>query len=447
MPTPFDIAEFIDKRRVGFYQARILITCLIVMVLDGFDMQVIGIAIPALAHNWGLTPKQFGMALTAGPVGMLLGAAILGPIADRYGRRRPVIAAVTLFGLATLGSAYVSSPSGLAITRLFTGLGLGGVLPNIVALSSEYVPGRSRGTLSTLTYTGVPIGALLSGLIGTSLIPVYGWQSVFFVGGLLPLVIAVYAIFALPESIRFIAARTEKSAEVAAVIQKIAPEVQLPPSVTFTAHETRPTKAGLSSLFGPGRTPTTVLLTLVFVCNTFGVYFFMSWLPVLMKQSGLSMQWSMLSTVLLNGGGAIGTVAMGVLIDRLGIFKVVTWSYLIGALAIAAIGLGGGPAVLVPALFFTGTCMMGTQITMYAVAAMVYPTAIRATGVGTTMGWGRAGSICGPLLGTAFVALHWSISADFLVALIPIFLGALFVFVIGRLPKNFGTETHLNSSP
>jgi MFS transporter, AAHS family, 4-hydroxybenzoate transporter len=447
MATPFDISGFIDGRRVGSYQARVLITCLIIMLLDGFDMQVIGIAIPALAHAWGLTPKHFGMVLTAGPVGMLLGAAILGPIADRYGRRRPVIAAVALFGLATLGSAFVSSPSALAMMRFLTGLGLGGVLPNVVALSSEYVPGRSRATLSTLTYTGVPIGALLSGLLGSSLIPSHGWQSVFYIGGLIPLAIAVYAFFALPESIRFIAARTEQSKEAAAVIRKIAPEVELPPSVTFTIRETRQTKVGVSSLFGSGRTPTTVLLTLVFVCNTFGVYFFMSWLPVLMKQSGLSMQGSLLSTVLLNGGGAVGTVVMGVLIDRFGIFKVVPSSYLIGGAAIAAIGLGSNAIVLIPALFLTGTCMMGAQVTMYAVAAMVYPTAIRATGVGSTMGWGRVGSICGPLVGTAFVALHWSIAADFVVASLPIFAGALFVFAIGRVPKNFETPAQTSSSP
>jgi AAHS family 4-hydroxybenzoate transporter-like MFS transporter len=368
---------------------------------------------------------------------MFLGAAILGPIADRYGRRRPVIAAIALFGLATLFSAYVSTPSALAFMRFLTGLGLGGVLPNTVALSSEYVPARSRATLSTLTYAGVPIGALLSGLVGTWLIPSYGWQSVFYVGGLVPLAIAVYSIFALPESIRFIAARSEKSEEAAAVIRKIAPEVQLSGSVTFTIHEARQAKVGISSLFGPGRTPTTVLLTLIFVCNTFGVYFFMSWLPVLMKQSGLSMQWSLLSTVLLNGGGAVGTVTMGALIDRFGIVRVVTSSYVIGAIAIALIGAGGGPAVLVPALFLTGTCMMGAQTTMYAVATMSYPTAIRATGVGTTMGWGRVGSIIGPLVGTAFVTLHWPISADFMVASLPIFAGALFMFIIGRVPKKF----------
>jgi AAHS family 4-hydroxybenzoate transporter-like MFS transporter len=333
------------------------------------------------------------------------------------------------------------------MTRFLTGLGLGGVLPNVVALSSEYAPGRSRATLSTLTYAGVPIGALLSGLVGSSLIPSRGWQSVFYIGGLVPLAIVVYAIFALPESIRFIAARTERSEEAAAVIRKIAPEIELPLSATFAIRETRQTKVGISSLFGAGRTTTTVLLTLIFVCNTFGVYFFMSWLPVLMKQSGLSMQGSLLSTVLLNGGGAVGTVAMGVLIDRFGIYKVVTSSYLIGGVAIAAIGLGSNALVLVPALFLTGTCMMGAQTTMYAVAAMVYPTAIRATGVGSTMGWGRVGSIIGPLVGAAFVALHWSIAAVFIVASLPIFAGALFMFAVGRAPKNFETpaSAHLTA--
>jgi AAHS family 4-hydroxybenzoate transporter-like MFS transporter len=352
-----------------------------------------------------------------------------------------VIAAVTLFGLATLLSAYVHSTNGLALMRFFTGVGLGGVIPNVVALSSEFVPTRVRGTLSTLTFTGVPIGAFASGLIGTWLIPSLGWQSVFYVGGLFPLAIAVYAVFSLPESIRFIAARSEQNDKAAALVRKIAPEVQLPDSVQFTIHEVRQAKVGVSSLFGPGRTLPTLLITLIFVCNTFGVYFFMSWLPVLMKQSGLSMKWSLLSTVLLNGGGAVGTVAMGALIDRYGIYKVVTISYIIGGLAVAAIGQGTAPAVLVPALFFTGTCMMGAQTTMYAVAAMVYPTAIRATGVGSIMGWGRVGSVIGPLVGAAFVTLQWSIAADFFAASLPIFAGALFIYLVGRVPKRFEATT------
>lgn len=437
MTQSFDISQFIDNRPLSFYQIRILITCFIVMLLDGFDMQVIGLALPALARDWGLSPKDFGLALTAGPVGMVLGAAFLGPLADRFGRKRPVIAAVAIFGLFTLWAAFTRSPMTLAATRLMMGLGLGGVIPNIVSLSAEYVPERHRGTLSTLTYTGVPLGALMSGLLGTWLIPLCGWQSVFYIGGLAPLVIVIYAVFALPESIRFIAAKSSRNREAAAIIRKIAPEIQLTDNVSFTLHETPQRTIGVGALFGPGRTLPTILLTLVFVANTFGVYFFMSWLPVLMKQAGLSLTFALLSTVLLNGGGALGTAALGNLIDRFGVFRVMTASYFIGALAIIAVGLGRHPAWLIPAIFLTGTCMMGAQCAMYAAVAMVYPTAIRATGVGTTMGWGRLGSILGPVVGTVFVTLQFPIAVDFFVAALPIFIAALFIYIVGRIPKRF----------
>jgi len=437
MTPPFDISKFIDDRPLSAYQIRILITCFIVMLLDGFDMQVIGLALPALARDWGLSPKDFGLALTAGPVGMVIGAAFLGPLADRYGRKRPVIAAVIVFGLFTAWAALTHTPAALAATRFVMGLGLGGVIPNIVALSAEYVPERYRGTFSTLTYTGVPLGALMSGLFGAWLIPQYGWQSVFYIGGLVPLAIAFYAGFTLPESIRFIAAHSGRSGEAAAVINKIAPDVRLPDTVQFTLHEAPQQKTGISGLFGPGRTLPTVFLTLVFVANTFGVYFFMSWLPVLMKQSGLSLKFALLSTVLLNGGGALGTAALGNLIDRFGVFKVMAASYFIGGLAIIAVGLGGGPILLIPAIFITGTCMMGAQCAMYAAVAIVYPTAIRATGVGTTMGWGRLGSIIGPVVGTVFVALQLPIAMDFFVASLPIFAAALFIYIVGRVPKRF----------
>lgn len=437
MTTKFDISDFIDQRPLGSYQFRILATCFIIMLLDGFDMQVIGLALPALARDWGLSPKDFGLALTAGPVGMVIGAAFLGPLADRYGRRWPVIGAVTVFGFFTVLTAFVQTPAALALMRFMTGLGLGGVIPNIVALSAEYIPERHRGTFSALTYTGVPLGALASGLFGAWLIPLYGWKTVFYIGGLAPLAIAVYALFALPESIRFIASRAGRNEEAAAVIRKIAPDVQLPQPIQFMIHETVQKKTGIAALFGPGRTLPTVFLTLVFVANTFGVYFFMSWLPVLMKQSGLSLKFALLSTVLLNGGGALGTATLGHLIDRFGVFKVMAGSYFIGGIAIIAVGLGGGPAVLIPAIFISGTCMMGAQCAMYAAVAIVYPTAIRATGVGTTMGWGRMGSIIGPVVGTVFVALQWPIAMDFFVASLPIFAASLFIYIVGRVPKKF----------
>jgi AAHS family 4-hydroxybenzoate transporter-like MFS transporter len=439
MARSFDISEFIDSHPVGGYQLRILVTCFIVMLLDGFDMQVLGLAVPALAHVWGLTPKDFALALTAGPVGMVIGAISLGPVADRYGRRRPVIAAVFVFGLFTALTAYVHSPAALAMMRLIMGLGLGGVIPNVVALASEYVPARLQGTLSALSFTGVPLGACASGLLGTWLIPSYGWQSVFYIGGLVPLAIAAYALWALPESIRFIAARSGRSKEATAVIHKIAPEVQLPASVRFTIHEAAQKRTGVASLFGPGRTIPTVFLTLVFMANTFGVYFFMNYLPILMKQSGLSLKYSMLSTVLLNGGSALGTATLGYLIDRFGVFRIMTYNYVIGAIAVTAVGLGTNPALLIPAIFVAGTCMMGPQCAMYAVAAIVYPTAIRATGVGTTLGFGRLGSVIGPLVGGIFVALQWPIAADFFVASLPIFAASLCIHIVGRTPKNFGT--------
>lgn len=440
MASSFDISEFIDSRPVGGYQLRILVTCFIVMLLDGFDMQVLGLAVPALAREWGLTPKDFALAQTAGPIGMFIGAMSLGPLADRYGRRKPIIAAVFVFGLFTALTAFVHSTGALALMRLIMGFGLGGVIPNVVALSSEYVPSRYRGTLSTLAFTGVPLGALGSAAFGTWMIPAYGWQSVFYLGGFVPMAIAAYALLALPESIRFIAAHAGRSEEAAAVIKKIAPDVQLPESVQFTIHEAAQKKTGVAGLFGPGRTVPTVFLTLIFMCNTFGVYFFMSWLPVLMKQAGLSMKFALLSAVLLNGGGALGTATLGYLIDKFGISKVMIVNYIIGGLAVVAVGLGGtNPAMLIPAIFVTGTCMMGPQCAMYAVAAIVYPTVIRASGVGITMGFGRLGSVIGPLVGGIIIALKWPIAMDFMVASLPIFAASLFIFIIARAPKNFGT--------
>ncbi len=440
MTGKFDISEFIDNRPVGSYQLKIMATCLVTALLDGFDMQAIPLAVPVLAQDWHLAPAAFASVLTAGPIGMVLGSAFMGPLADRFGRRRPILAAIFCFGLFTFLGAFMKSVEALAFLRFLAGLGLGGVIPNLVALSSEYAPSRTRATLTTLTFCGVPLGALSSGVVGTWIIPAFGWKSVFYVGGLIPLAIAIYVFFRLPESIRFIAACSGRNDEVAAVIGKIAPELQLPEAVQFTVHEAARNKTAIAGLFGHGRTAPTVLLTLVFVFNTFGVYFFMSWLPMLMKISGLSLQSAILSTVLLNGGGAVGAATLGKLIDRFGGFKVMAVNYVVGAIAVLALGAADmGAIVLIPALFIAGTCVMGSQIAMYAVAAMVYPTSIRGTGVGTTIGIGRTGSIIGPMAGAATVALGWSIAGIFAMASVPIFLASLSICLVGRVRKDFGT--------
>lgn len=433
-----DVAQFIDERPVSSYQWSVFIAAMAVATLDGYDLQSMALAAPTVAKEWGVELKSFGPVFTATPVGMVVGALVLGPIADRWGRKAPTIIATTLFGLFSLLTAFAPSIEVMALFRFLMGLGTGGILPNLIALVSEYAPQRTRASLTTLTFSAIPFGSMLGGLLATWLIPTYGWQSVFHVGGILPLVIAAWCVWRLPESIRFLAARGDRHAQIAGILGKVAGGKALSPDARFTVPEQSRAKVSLSRLFGPGRTGPTVLITLVLAFNTFMLYFLLSWLPAVMNLAGLSQRGALLATVLPNLGGVIGAILLGRFIDRFDGFRVMAVGGLIAGTTVLIVGFGHAHgAVLIPALFFAGTCIMGGQPAIYVLLASLYPTTIRATGAGFALGAGRVGSIIGPVAGAWVLAMGWGVHEIFMMAAAPGFGVALSLWTISRIRRNF----------
>src|SRR5882724_8062928 len=222
--SSIDVAAFIDAQPVGGFQIRLLLTCAAVLFLDGFDTQAIGYVAPALAKEWGLSKGSLGPVFSAGLFGLMIGALVFGPLADRIGRRKIIIFSTLAFGIGTLATSIIDDVDSLLAIRFLTGLGLGGAMPNAVAMTSEFSPRRRRATMVMIMFCGFSIGAALGGFLAAALIPQFGWRSVFVVGGVAPLLLVPILVLRLPESVRFLALTGRAHERVAELLGFIGPE-------------------------------------------------------------------------------------------------------------------------------------------------------------------------------------------------------------------------------
>jgi AAHS family 4-hydroxybenzoate transporter-like MFS transporter len=430
---PIDVAHFIDQQPVGGFQIRLLLTCAAVLFLDGFDTQAIGYVAPALAKEWGLSKAELGPVFSAGLFGLMIGALVFGPLADRIGRKKIIIFSTLAFGIGTLVTSLIHDVTTLLVIRFLTGLGLGGAMPNAVAMTSEFSPHRRRATMVMIMFCGFSVGAALGGLLAAALIPQFGWRSVFVVGGVAPLLLAPILALRLPESVRFLALTGRAHERVAELLGLISPKAAFAPATQFAVHE--PELAGMPvlHLFRSGRTLVTLLLWVVFFMSLLVLYFLSNWLPTVLNDLGASVSQSALIGSMLQVGGVVGTFALGSVIDRFS-FRALALVYFIAVFAVGAIGQLGHSVVFVTmAIFAAGFCIVGGQIASNALAATFYPTAVRATGVGWALGIGRIGSIVGPLVGGALLAMRWSTGTVFMAAAAAAFCAALAAFSLSRL--------------
>jgi AAHS family 4-hydroxybenzoate transporter-like MFS transporter len=424
-PRLIDIPQFIDEHPVGSFQIRVMLLCAAVLFIDGFDTQAIGYVAPALAHEWSLARGMLGPVFSAGLFGLMIGALIFSTIADRIGRRRIIVLCTAAFGVASLLTLFVNDAGWLIAVRFLTGLGLGGAMPNAIALTSEFSPHRRRATLVMVTFAGFSIGAALGGLLAAALIPIFGWRSVFLAGGLAPLALLPVLATTLPESIRYLALLGGRDREIATVLRRIAPLKDFGDGARFVVAERRLAGLPVAHLFADGRRTTTVLLWVVFFTSLLDLYLLSNWLPTVINDLGVSVSAAAAIGAMLQVGGVVGTFTLGRLIDRFS-FRALALTYFFAAAAVAAIGFTGGSIALATvAIFAAGFCIVGGQTGSNALAAMFYPTAIRSTGVGWALGIGRAGSIVGPLVGGVMLAHQIGAKPLFVVAAVPALIAAL----------------------
>lgn len=439
MSKTVEVTGVVDASRFGPYQLLVVALCALCLVMDGFDVQAMGYVAPVVIREWGIARETLAPVFGAGLFGMLIGSLTFSALADKIGRRPVLIGATLFFSACMIATGFAQTIEQLIVWRFLAGLGLGCIMPNAMALAGEYSPRRIRVTLMMIVSCGFTLGGVVGGLITAVLIPAFGWRAVFFVGGAIPLAMGVLMWLALPESIQFLLFRQQGSARGAARVRRqlarIAPTLALPDDVVLTSAETRSRGLPFVELFKEGRARVTVLLWIVNFANLLDMYFLSNWLPTVIRDAGYSTQTAVLAGTALWGGGVIGTLLLGRIIDMAGFTRVLASTFLIAIVSTAAIG---NPAVMVSvvamfvAIFLTGFSIIGGQPALNALAATYYPTSLRSTGIGWSLGVGRIGSVVGPVLGGALLHLNWSSSALFVAAAVPACISLLGIMAIHR---------------
>jgi AAHS family benzoate transporter-like MFS transporter len=390
--------------------------CWTAVALEGFDLVVLGVVLPALLQEpgWGLTPNTASLVSVVGLVGVMLGAMAVGAISDVIGRRQTVVWTVIVFSVLTLACAFAPNPFMFGVLRFLAGLGLGGVLPTAIAMVNEFARRGRGGTATTTLMTGYHVGAVATALLGILLIPRYGWESMFVIGALPALVLVPLLWKYLPESEAFLRARAG---------------LDVP-----ARGAAKPSKNPIGILFHHGLARSTVAFWITSFMGLLLVYGLNTWLPQIMRAAGYELGAALALLLVLNVGAVLGLLVAGKVADRIGNRRsTMAWfaaaALFLALLSIRLPGIGVYVSVLLAGMF-----VFSAQVLVYAYISHLYPAAARATAVGAASGFGRLGAISGPLIGgallTAGVAYPWGFYIFAVVAA----LGALSIMLVNRDP-------------
>jgi MFS transporter, AAHS family, 4-hydroxybenzoate transporter len=392
----------LENQRIGGLQLRVAALCTLVQVCDGYDVNSIGVSVPSLTHAWNLPGPAFTVAFLWSSIGIMVGALSAGPIGDRVGRKPLLLASLTIFGLASLLSAFAGSLFVLSILRFFTGLGIGGGFPGAATLTGDYAPQRLRATMIMATFTGAPIGGFVCGQLAGVLLPTLGWPSIFVIGGVVPLLMVLALALWLPESPRFLARKDNLSGREAALLRRL----DIIPGQAAAAGLDIAQGNPIAMLFGKGYALQTVLLWVIFFCSLMNLFLFVYWMPEVLHLTGMTPPEAARATSFRELGAIFAVLYLGLLIDRSGPERALTANYAAGIVFIAAIALAAMPyLLLVIVIFLSGMTIIGSQTGANATCGKLYPARMRTSGLGWALGIGRLGGIAAPALGGWLLSL------------------------------------------
>ena len=423
-----DVGELIESHKLARPQIAIALWLCTLMVLEGYDMQTLSFATPAILREWHVGRADFGFVLTAHLVGYFVGAMVMSFFGDRIGRKNIIIAGAMIFGVFTFAAGFATSPQELYVLRLGAGFGLGGAIPSGIALAAEYMPSRVRATTIGLMYVGYNLGAAAGGFIAAWTIKDYGWSWVFFIGGLAAIPMFIGLAISLPESVRFLIVSNAAPSRIAEIVRRLRPNYDLSGVTRYIINEEVRRNSPLS-LLTEGRGLVTILLWVSFITAFAGHYFITLWMPTVLTDDGFSDAQANSAMGMFQMGGALGSFLIAFLLDRMGI-RVVALTFLFAAPIVAALGLHTSYGVLLPHMLMAGLGVLGGQIGLNALAGTIYPTYMRAMGAGWGLGIGRIGSLAGPILGGYLLAMGIPRPTLLVLTAIPLFCCAVALYAM-----------------
>ncbi|MGD0231949.1 MAG: MFS transporter [Syntrophorhabdales bacterium] len=433
-----NIRSVFDTGRFAGYQFMVCFLCFLVTFLDGFDLTMIGVTLPKMADSLHVKPGALGLAVSAGQFGPILGAIVLGMLADRFGRKWMLVISAMFFGVFTFMIAFITSPQELALYRFLAGLGLGGAVPNALAFGSEYAPSHKRATLITTMYAGMPGGSVAAALSAVWLIPHYGWQSLYLLGGAVPVLIGLAVAFFLPESLEFMVkqGRDRDKPRVLRIVSRIAPALAADKQVQFISTEAKLPGVPVKHLFMDGRAVVTILLWIAMVGSLYSMWVLTTWAPALLRKTGSSVQQYSLAVAGLHFGAFIATIFIGRVMDKVNPFRALAVGFTLSCLSLVAFGqvAGASFAVVFIMAFLSGIFTNGSNNGFVAVPGIFYPLSIRGTGIGWAYAIGKIGAMLAPAVGGILLGMNWSIAKICgTQAIVPLFVAVLVIILHGRV--------------
>lgn len=425
-----DVNDVIDNARFNSFHWKVLFWCTLIIIFDGYDLVIYGVVLPLLMDQWNLNPYVAGLLGSSALFGMMFGAMGFGMLSDRLGRKKTILMCVVLFSLTTVINGFATTPWQFGILRFIAGLGIGGVMPNVVSLMSEYSPKRSRSTLVALMFSGYAVGGMISAGLGIWIVPNYGWEIMFYLA-VVPLLMLPLMIKFLPESVAFLMAQ-KREGEARDIVKKVAPIYEISEMDRLEVPPTTESKAPVLELFRGGRAFSTAMFWVAFFCCLLMVYALGSWLPKLMSMAGYALSSSLMFLMVLNIGAIIGAVGGGWLADRFSLRSVLVSFFILGSVSLTMLGYENPMWFLYTLMGIAGATTIGSQILLYAYVAQYYPTSIRSTGLGWASGIGRNGAIVGPMLGGTLLALALPHHMNFLALAIPGAIATVAIALVGR---------------
>jgi MFS transporter, AAHS family, 4-hydroxybenzoate transporter len=412
-------------------QAGVILACWFINMLDGFDVLAIAYTAPTISEQWQISPDRLGVVLSAGLVGMAAGALFIAPLADRFGRRKVILWCLAIIGISMVGTGLANSVTVLTLARVVTGLGVGGLLASLNTLVAEYSPDHRRNFAISFLQSGYPIGALLGGFLAAPLIPAFGWEVVFYIGGAATLVMVAVVLLFLPESLHYLI--EERPANALRQVNSILTRLKQNTITELPDAEPRSLEPGITRIFSPALRARTALLWSSFFMSMLTLYFLLLWTPQIIVNAGLPQGEGIIVGATLNGGGLVGMLLLGHFSERFGLHRLIVSYFFLAAISMVAFALiDASVMVLLVLAFILGFFTVGGMIGLYSVGANLYPTSLRNTGIGWGIGIGRLGAILGPNIAGVLMTIGWEKSDYFLILALPLVFAMVSTYALDR---------------